>query len=81
MHDVLEGVLQYETKLLLLHCVNSHIFSLNDLNSKIQSFELCNGMESDRPTPIDRNTLFSGGNLLKQKGMYLNFYLEQSLYM
>ena len=71
MHDLLEGVLQYEVKLLLLYCVSSHFFSLDFLNDKIKSFELCHGMEGDRPAPIDRKTLNSDGNLLKQKGKHI----------
>ena len=55
MHDLLEGVLQYEIKLLLIYCINinNHFFMLDILNSKIESLEVCYGMESDRPTPID----------------------------
>ena len=68
MHDLLEGVLQYETKLLLRHYINSGNFTLRNLNIAIEHLELCSNMESDRPTLIDRKTLFSEGNLLKQKG-------------
>ena len=69
MHDLLEGVLQYETKLLLCHYINSRNFTLQDLNIAIEHLELCNNMESDRPALITRNTLYSEGNLLKQKGI------------
>lgn len=73
MHDLLEGVLQYETKLLLCHYVNNGNFTLQNLNMAIEHLELPNNMESDRPAPIDRNTLYSEGNLLKQKGSYLAY--------
>ena len=68
MHDLLEGVLQYETKLLLRHYINNGNFTLQNLNMAIEHLELCCNMESDRPALINRNTLFSEGNLLKQKG-------------
>lgn len=71
MHDLLEGVLQTEVKHLLLYCTGKHFFSLDFLNNRIQSLELCQGMESDRPTPIDRKTLNSESNLLKQKGIFV----------
>ena len=68
MHDLFEGVLQYETKLFLIHCIGSHLFTLDMFNSRMEALELCYGMDSDRPTPNDRKTLHSDSNLLKQKG-------------
>ena len=68
MHDVLEGALQYELKLLLCHCIDEGYFRLSQLNSIIEGMEL-GYMESDRPAPISQNTLRAGdNNLLKQKG-------------
>ena len=68
MHDLLEGVLQTEVKHLLLYCTGKHLsFSATEYNCVI--------MESDRPTPIDRKTLYSESNLLKQKGnVHVNYY-------
>jgi hypothetical protein len=40
MHDVLEGVLQYETKELLKYCIRQENFlTLAQLNENIQSFD------------------------------------------
>lgn len=41
MHDVLEGVLQYETKLLLNHCIfEEEYFTAETLEQLIASYEL-----------------------------------------
>ena len=68
LHDVLEGALQYEAKLLLKHCilVEKH-FTLHYLNQLIDTFEL-GYMESDRPSEITSKTLRSQDNSLKQNG-------------
>jgi len=71
MHDLLEGILQYEIKLLLVHYIRNRKFTLDSLNSAIESIELSSNIESDRPTVISKKKLFSDGNLLNQKGMYI----------
>ena len=70
MHDILEGALQYETKLLLQYCIREkHYFSVSDLNEVIEGMEL-GYMESDQPAPITSQTIFAPcSNSLKQKGM------------
>ena len=73
MHDVLEGVLQYEVKLLLCHCIRDEkYFRLSLLNDCIENYELGFMEASNRPTPIKRKTLYSSDHSLKQNGM-LNF--------
>ena len=51
MHDILEGMLQYEVKLLLQYFVNfENYLTLETLNSKVENVEL-GGVESkNRPT-------------------------------
>ena len=54
LHDVLEGALQYEAKLLLKHCIlTEKYFTLDHLNQLIDTFEL-GYMESDRPSQITK---------------------------
>ena len=68
LHDVLEGGLQYEAKLLLQHCIISQgYFTLDELNQLIQYYEL-GYMESDRPSTINSDKRRSTDNLLKQTG-------------
>lgn len=69
MHDVLEGVLQYEMKLLLQHLIfEKSYFRVRTLEKLIESYELGFMEVSNRPTPIDSNILRSKDNSLKQNG-------------
>ena len=69
MHDVLEGVLPYKTKMLLLKFITErHYFGLSDLNGRIHSFPL-GDTESSRPSPISSATLCSSDKKLKQSGI------------
>ena len=71
MHDVLEGVLPYETKLMLQNFIQEEqYFHLDDLNHMIENFELGYAESANRPTPIAYTTLTSGDNSLKQNGRY-----------
>ena len=74
MHDVLEGVLQYEVKLLLRHLIyDEHCFTLDQLNSRISRMELGYMESSNRPSEISAATLQSqDNNLLTQNGK--NYY-------
>ena len=70
MHDVLEGVLPYKTKMLLLKFITErHYFGLSDLNGRIHSFPL-GDTESSRPSPISSATLCSSDKKLKQSGIF-----------
>ena len=66
MHDVLEGALQYEVKLLLQVMVHTESYiTLDEVNGRLD----CLDMESkDRPTQISQKTLLSQGASLKQNG-------------
>ena len=58
MHDVLEGVLQYEAKLLLRHLIcDERCFTLDQLNSRISRMELGYMETSNRPSEISTATL------------------------
>jgi len=69
MHDLFEGVLQYETKLMLIKLIDRNYFTIKTLNKHIESLELPIGTESDRPVPIERKHLYSNTSRLNQKGM------------
>ena len=72
MHDLLEGVLQYEVKLLLTQFISEdHYFTLEQLNHRIESLELGYSEARDRPTQITSATLSSNDNLLKQSGTHI----------
>ena len=68
MHDVLEGVLQYEAKLLLQHLIKDQkYFKLKVLNEAIEGMDM-GYMETCKPALISRLALDAGDNLLKQNG-------------
>ena len=52
MHDLFEGVVPYELKVLLTHCVQvKKYFSIELLNDRIYRFDFVN----DKPTLLDTN--------------------------
>lgn len=72
MHDLLEGVLQYEVKLLLVQFISEdHYFTLAQLNHRIESLELGYSEARDRPSQIMPTTLSSSDKHLKQSGMFI----------
>ena len=69
MHDVLEGVLQYEVKLMLQHMINiESYFTLNTFNSKLENLELDAAESVSRPTSISAKNINSEGSSLKRNG-------------
>ena len=73
MHDVLEGVLQREVKLVLRHCVDSmKYFRLTQLTGIMERFEFGYMEVTNRPTPILRKTLHSTDYSLQQNGMIVH---------
>ena len=73
MHDVFEGVLQREVKLILQHCVDSKYFRLTYLTQLMEMFEFGYMEVANRPTPIQRKMLNSGDFSLQQNGMYVQY--------
>ena len=69
MYDVLEGVLQYEVKLMLQHLITTeNCFTLNMFNTKLENLELGTAESNNRPTSISLKNINSEGNSLKQNG-------------
>lgn len=69
MHDVLEGCLQYEAKLLLQQFMFSdHYFTLSDLNQQIDSIELGYAESKSRPSLISTTAFSERDGSLKQSG-------------
>lgn len=69
MHDILEGALQYEVKLMIKAMVTEErYFTLDQFNSWLENIELGYMEAKDRPTAIALNTLNSDSHSLKQSG-------------
>lgn len=52
MHDLFEGVLPLELKLLLQHCIDESYFTLEMLNERLNSFDYGYNECGDKPAPI-----------------------------
>ena len=68
MHDLLEGVLQYEVKELLKKLISENLFTLQYVNDAIVSFPYGYTDVGNKPLPIADITLNSTGHKLKQTG-------------
>lgn len=73
MHDVLEGVLQYEMKLLVKYCIAQKYFTASFLSSLMEVFELGFMESSNRPTVINTKILLKKDNSLTQNGKIIMF--------
>lgn len=70
MHDILEGVLQYECKEMLKVFINEEsYFRIDELNERIRDFDYGYYNDKNKPSPISMKTLNSNNNSLKQKGI------------
>lgn len=68
LHDVLEGALQNEVKLMLQYMVEE-LCTPEDLKSWLENLDPGYMESKDRPTSISRATLYSSGSSLRQKGI------------
>lgn len=75
------GVLQYEAKLLLRHCIKKKYFSYQQLSDITESMELGYMEYSNKPTVITKRIIQSNDNRLSQNGKvqlkysFLSFYI------
>lgn len=53
MHDLFEGAIPYELKMLFHYCFNQSFISLNTLNHRLKSFDFGYSEIGDRPAPIE----------------------------
>lgn len=69
MHDVLEGVLQYEVKELLLQLIRVRkYFTLEELNRRISCFDFGYYNDANKPSPIGETKFNSKDHSLKLHG-------------
>ena len=58
MHILLEGVVPYETKLLLKFLIDEQkCLTLKDLNSRLQAFDYGHMNKKNKPSPLGRDTI------------------------
>lgn len=68
MHDVLEGVLEYEVKELIKYLTSERIISITALNNVILSFPYGGSDVINRPTEISANQITASDHKLRQNG-------------
>ena len=74
MHDILEGALQYEVKLMLKVMITTeNYFTLPHFNSRLENLDYGYMEIKDKPTVIASQTLNSDGNSLRQNGKFKIF--------
>lgn len=72
MHDILEGILQYEAKEFLKHAIfHEKFLSLDELNDLILQFDFGYSNDKSRPSAISLRTLNAAHNSLKQSGILI----------
>lgn len=69
MHDILEGVVQYELKLFIHHCIDCRYFRPSTPEPIMAGFELGYMEQTSRPTPISPKTIRAKDNTLRQNGI------------
>lgn len=70
MHDILEGALQYEFKLMLQVMTRTeNYFTLDIFNSRLENTDFGYMEAKNKPTSLSSQTVSSDGNSLKQNGM------------
>ena len=70
MHDILEGALPYEAKLILQHCIDEDYFSFNTLSHTLRSMELGYMEITNRPSHFTNDILQSASKALGQNGEF-----------
>jgi thymidine kinase len=66
MHNLFEGVVQYELKLLLQHLINNQTVNLEHLNQLLINFDYGYSEASNKPTPITHRNLQANDKHLRQ---------------
>lgn len=70
MHDILEGKLQYEAKLVLQHIIKSKYLSYSKFEGALAGLQLGYMEAGNRPSQITSATLSSPEKTLGQKGTF-----------
>lgn len=71
MHDILEGALPYEAKLVLQHCIRKGYLSFHMLSQTLDCMELGYMDAANRPSQFTEDVLHSTSRSLGQNGKLL----------
>uniref|UniRef100_A0A7M5WST0 Uncharacterized protein n=1 Tax=Clytia hemisphaerica TaxID=252671 RepID=A0A7M5WST0_9CNID len=76
MHTIAEGVLQYETRLVLLNLIKANQITLEQLNSAIASHNYGYTETSDKPPPLKETVFTKDGYKLKYNASQARLFLR-----
>ena len=62
MHDLYEGIVPYELKLLLCHCLSSMYFTVDELNGRIERY----GFDCNEPRLLDSSVIQGNQSRIRQ---------------
>lgn len=62
MHDLYEGIVPYEMKLLLTHCITMKYFTVDEFNNRIAKY----GFDGNKPNTIDHSIIRNHDTKLRQ---------------
>ena len=82
MHELFEGVVRYELRALLVHCINEDYFSADEFIERLQCFDY-GYSETDKPSTIDGHMLLhkdTGGirQTVSKCGCFLKSIIQYS---
>jgi len=77
MHDILEGVLQYECKEFLKYAISdAKYITLDELNQRLLGFDYGYYNDKNKPSPLSTRTMNAENNTLKQSGNSLIIIIQ-----
>ena len=78
LHDVLEGVLQYEAKELIKVLVKEKHITVNLLNERIQKFDFGHADDKNKPSVIKDTKMRNNDQSLGQRGEFSSMPLPSN---
>ena len=74
MHDLYEGIVPYEMKVLLCYCINQKYFTIDELNGRMERF----GFTDNKPRPFDPSLVRNTSSKIRQSASQM-MTLSQNL--
>ena len=74
MHDLYEGIVPYEMKVLLCYCINQKYFTIDELNGRMEGF----GFTDNKPRPFDPSLVRNTSSKIRQSASQM-MTLSQNL--
>ena len=73
MHDLYEGIVPYELKLLIRYCINQKYFTVDELNGRMERYHF----EGNKPRPFDPSLVRNTDLKIKQSASQMMALSQQ----